>query len=953
MSATEDTLNEILSSYLRDHGVDITTHTSGQSPSGKRLPDFELHVGREVYYGEGEWLSTYHFGLLQALDFGDIPGAAGYFLLGYPDSLKKEITERRVNTPDPAELLKGSVFQRCLFGFPARRSDLRSVRVEHLADWIRSTTSGAPALPDPDEFRRLIQYSVNQLASYLPKGGAAPRLFEQVVATIPDRKDEEDAARKGTAYLLLNQVIFYRILASHAELGYAQLDPNSVRSPLDLKTLFDRVMVDDYHAIFRTNVVDLFPQRAFELIRAIARATTGLRPEEFTRELLGSLFHELIPDTVRHPVAAYYTIPSAARLLAKLAQVSGSKKVSDFACGSGTLLVASYEEKARTDSRENNQARHAAYLERELTGIDIMPFAAHLAVVQLALMNPTRWTNRVRVAVEDSLEKGPGDLIRSLERRAVSPQTRLPDFEAGAPPRQQTLKGAVSTDGVGTEFELNRPDIVIMNPPFSKKQYIGKSFRAHLATLFGDYAKYHRNDMGYWGYFLLQADRFLADRGRLALVLPNSLLRHQSLSGLRQLLRDRYRIDYIVGSAHRTAFSEDASWPDILLVATKTTDRSHPCHLAMLKVELSDENTKWFADRIVSGESSTELLIGQRPQSAFLAEDWLPLVPGAVLDQELLDLPRDAPVTSLSSLRGARLIQGIRMEKTSTFVNPVETLVSHRRKAKTRVEWLIESETSSHLTVKNAQTEVEVRIPKSVLTPATRSIAGHLSLQVESPPPDYAVAGRFKGDEVFWTSTKVESMLAERRKHLKSRTGRVVIAGYGNVNLGAEGTRLLAVMGKSRIVPTWSCWSLDLHAPDDAKVVTLWWNSCFHLLYLLHHRTEVEGTTVKWRQGILLSAPVLDPSKLTDAQRNVLVSYFDHHALDTMPPLKEQYENPPEGRTALDSLVAKCLGYDRGEIPARLNDLYVAISGQLGELAAKMKRRVLVRPQHSAAANGQ
>lgn len=765
MPVSEDTINDLVADYLRgEFDVDITTQPTGQIPAGRRKPDFELHWDGKTYFGEGEWLSSYGRGLQQALDFGEIPGASGWFLLGYPDEIKREVTQRRLGSADPATLLEGLTFRQCLLKGPGTPADLRQVRVEDLHAWIGSVLAARPSAPEPTEFIRLMHYVVGNLATFLPKTKGAARLFEHVVAMIPSKKDEEDAARTGAAYLLLNQLVFYRLLAGHTELGWPQMEPRSVKSPLDVKVYFDRVMQQDYHAIFKTNVIDLFPQRTFPFIQSLIKLVSELQPEAFTRTLLGTIFHQLIPEPVRKPVAAFYTQPPAARLLVGLAGVHGSDRVSDFACGSGTLLVAAYEAKSETDSRPNSQSRHATYLEEELTGIDIMPFAAHLAVVQLALMNPTQWTNRVQVAVDNSLEKRVGDVVRSLERHAVSPQTRLSHFAEEPEERVQTVRGAVSTNGAGSQFKLVPPQIVLMNPPFSRKQFISKEYRKELATSFVDEAKFHRNDMGYWGYFVLLADRFLPDGGKLALVISAALLREGSSASIREMLRSKYRIDYIVMSASRTAFSEDASFPDFLLVATKTTERSKPCRVAMLHAPLELERVDWLRTRIETGETAPEVTVATLAQDRFSADDWLPLVPGAVPDESSILLPKSAPVCCrLGSVSGLGLIQGVRMESGSEFANPADMLISSERSYQSRADWKTKREDARVVVAFNPEGAREVTIPRQALLPALRTISGSRRLEVRGRPPDYVVAERFPHDTEFWVTKNPEGMLIRRR----------------------------------------------------------------------------------------------------------------------------------------------------------------------------------------------
>jgi hypothetical protein len=954
MPITENTVNDLVADLLRSRGIDITTQTSARTVEGNRQPDFELHREGRVFFGEGEWMSTYADGVAQAVDYGDLPGASGYFLIAYPDEFRERITKRRATLSDPAALLEGLTLRNCLFKSEGHRADVRKVEIASLHSWISSVVAKGPSLPEREEFVSVMHSVVNRLTDYLPSADDYPRLFEHVVATIPQDETEKETARRAAAYLLMNQLMFYRMLSEHRELGYSPLEPKSVRGAPDVRVLFEEVMRRDYHAIFKTNVIDLFPGRAFPFIRSLLRLISDVRPEEFTHDLMGSIFHSLIPLSVRKPVAAYYTNPGAARLLVKLVGVSGNDSVGDLSCGSGTLLVAAYEAKAASDKRPDDQSRHATYLEHELTGVDIMPFAAHMAVVQLALLNPVQWTNRVQIAVDDSTEHKPGDLIRSIERSIRSPQTRLGEFDGSHPPRVDSRKGAVSADGIGTEFILTSQDVVLMNPPFTRKQFIKKGYREELRKLFGEYSRFVRNDMGYFGYFVLLADRFLVEQGgRLGLVLPAGFLRQESLAGLRKLLREKYRVRYLVMSKWKSAFSEDASFRDILLVATKTSDRSGPCIAAMVKRRLDGGNIEWVFDHLNQGAESEDVAIRKLDQNDLLSEDWLSLIPEAAPDLSTAKIPPDAPVCPLRKIPGATLIQGIRMESSSDYANTADTLLSTARDARTRADWLIVKQNRTSVEATDKDGVRRITVPKSVLEPATRSISGMNRLSVLRPP-DFVVVGRFSGDRQFWVTKNPNVMLSQRRKHVASRMGRVVLAGYGNVNLIRPGTHHLAVLSNPRIAPTWTCWSLDMSNLDDAKIVTLWWNSVFNLLHLLGKKIDVGGGVVKWRYETLLDTPVLDSRKLSPRAKEKLIREFDRLSRSDFPSLVDQYSKRDVLRSDLDRAVGVALGYKVKELDAILNDAYVTVTDELSQVAsmdrqdAEAKHRKTGRKRPSA-----
>ncbi len=83
-----------MASYLRERNLGIVTQISGRVPYGRRQPDFELNNGITLY-GEGEWLSSYLEGYNQAIEFGDIPDASGYFVIGYPDELRHRVKQHQ------------------------------------------------------------------------------------------------------------------------------------------------------------------------------------------------------------------------------------------------------------------------------------------------------------------------------------------------------------------------------------------------------------------------------------------------------------------------------------------------------------------------------------------------------------------------------------------------------------------------------------------------------------------------------------------------------------------------------------------------------------------------------------------------------------------------------------------------------------------------------------------
>ncbi len=118
-------------------------------------------------------------------------------------------------------------------------------------------------------------------------------------------------------------------------------------------------------------------------------------------DLTGRIFQRLIAD--RKYLATFYTLPASAALLARLAvakmedvdwsdaEAIGRLKIGDFACGTGALLSAVYEQIAARHERVggNAAALHRVMMEDVLYGCDVMPSAVHITGSTLSGMEPS------------------------------------------------------------------------------------------------------------------------------------------------------------------------------------------------------------------------------------------------------------------------------------------------------------------------------------------------------------------------------------------------------------------------------------------------------------------------------------------------------------------------------------------------------------------------------------
>lgn len=934
---TENTVNTLVAQYLAEEQIPILAQTS-ELRTGHGIPDFVVK-GESTLFGEGEWSSKYADGLLQAANYGDSPGADGYFLLAYPESLRKQVTREWRQHPSDLTAILGGVTYRGVLKVGKEPARPWRGLLEEIPKWLKDGIARRPQPPDPDEFLSTVQELVENLALDLPLTVEWPRLFEHADSVLDMDPGQPEYRRRAAAYLLLDQIVFYRILQ---ERGFPELKPAAIDTPLDLKrNYFDQVLKENYHAIFDLDIASKIPTSVASEIRKLVRVINVLQPEQFTRDLLGNIFHRLIPGEVRKPVAAFYTNVAAARLLAKLSIEKPNEKVADLACGSGTLLMAAYDRKAELLAKPVDESTHRQYVERDLTGVDIMSFAAHLAVVQLALRNPAHFTDKARIAVYNSISLGPGSPIRPIEEAVVGTRPLEAWSREGYSPRR-VKRGAISSEGTGKGFSMEAVDVVLMNPPFTRKQSIPRESRERMNKNLKEYADFIDNGMNLSPYFLLLADRFLRPGGRIAMVLPDSILDQDSASKVRSFLADKYAIEFIIRAGHRLAFSEDASFLEILLVARKRRRGSdgRPCVAVHLGLKPTEFNAGEIADslRAVSSQqlSSTEtekfatqtgseLLI--IPQSRFADEtNWVKLLPHAeIAGFELPDSPKLAPLKSVVS----KVTQGLRFNKMEGIWDPDTTYLSIPRAAKVRSRWEVISESPTEIEAYNKDRGLKVRVPRGVLRGSTRSASGMPTLEI-SRPWDYTVMGRFPNDEQFWASPNADSIVARRLTKYVDKETYLIAAGRNNVDLRSDTTHFIGFVSPERIAPPWQFWCLKTKSLTDAKILGLWWNSTMHLAQLFLSRGRGMGTYGGWEKGDLEPLLVLDPSTLTETETRILLETYGKWATVGFPSLRRQLEEPYAGRLAIDRALCQALGVEPEAVG--LPGLYVELLGRIDRL---------------------
>jgi type I restriction-modification system DNA methylase subunit len=385
------------------------------------------------------------------------------------------------------------------------------------------------------------------------------------------------------SYILMSQILFFRLLHKANSSMFPAPSSRPITSEV-LRKAFTRVLDVNYRPIYEIDVLDFVPRSfledTFDLI-------WGLEVEGVRYEIPGRLFHQLMPFQIRKLLAAFYTKPPAASMLARLTIDKSEQTVFDPACGSGTILVEAYKRKASLFKKEGHTGNpHKQFCENDIFGADIMPFAVHLASANLAALDPTIIIDRTQIMHHDSLSLVPGE-------KYATGITQLGLF-------QQTPMGYKNS---GEKYAISVPkmDVILMNPPFTKVERGIRNLYKGGKTPLIDMEKFRKfcgGEVGLWGHFVCLADFFVKENGVLGAVLPINLLRGES-ENVRKILFENWTPECIVKLTRNFGFSEGAAYRDILFVAKrKKATESHRVRFCLIKkkfAELSESKIEQIA----------------------------------------------------------------------------------------------------------------------------------------------------------------------------------------------------------------------------------------------------------------------------------------------------------------------------------------------------------------------
>ena len=762
------------------------------------------------------------------------------------------------------------------------------------------------------------------------------------------RNNEENntVALNLISYLIINQILFYHMFSVKSQLIPELQEIDSIT---DLKKQFDNITEIDYKAIYQINIVEKLPENE-DIINAfneIINIFKLVKPELINHDLMGRLFHDLLPYETRKILASFYTNPVAGDILAGLCIDNEDDNVIDPACGSGTLLVSSYNRKRELT---NNDDYHEKFVEEQLTGIDIMPFATHLTAVNLSSQSIETTTESLNIAVMDSLSLSKELKNRNvfrLENFSQGFQTTLHLFSDDSEGREYVssdVTGAVSPDGEDSDFKItkNSFDVCIANPPFSDREKLPNYYLEVLRN-YTELTQYCGSQVNLWGYFLALATLLLKEGGILGFVIPINIFRGNATQKIRDFLLNNFTLKYVVKTGKNTAFSENASLRDVLVVAEyKEPPEDNKFDFVIINEHL--HNLK-FSD----AKNISEFIKGNKFSSGGIELDII-----SYNQSELQESSENLmPYFGLMSTDSGQTLGNfnsfvhqkfgdilIKMEKRMALegFRPVPAgssqmlfITNGFKENRTKKGFLIlddENENEVTAYIKNYDdrkfTFKKDTLYKSIRTATdvnTLNIENKLDYLITEPSDDY--------DELL-------SITSIRNKHrwsysrysaeLDSKWTNMVTSRRFRPN--SKNTYLFAFYSEEEFVPN-NIFKIITLKEEEAKINTLYLNSVMGILNLILLKEQTTEAYTDIQQGDLNQFDIIDVSKLDDNTKRELLELYDEMKDKEFDSLTTQFEQETQSRVMLDTKLLLALGFSRNEITQLLPEVYKAIAFEL------------------------
>ena len=710
-------------------------------------------------------------------------------------------------------------------------------------------------------------------------------------------------------FILFDAAVFHEVIAgSHPQIASLRQAANCSSVQTFLDEQWREIRRIDYAPVFdiALAVLESFPSSVTSdgilktiCVSALEIVSSGIL---LRHDFMGRLYHKLLLRTTGHFYATYYTSVPAATLLSTLAlrtpndswQLGSLEDIEKFrvidpACGSGTLLSASYTALkdgyvlARPERLELARL-HKMLIEQVIYGWDVLGFAGHLTLTTLALhFNEVNIRRSNIYALKDGVDPSGRAYLGSLE--FLSPQTSLQGLSFGAEAERVSLDSPNYANIAAADY-----DLVVMNPPFSRSArpnlkfgYASKEERTIMSRSLSDLAKRNAivgaSQAGLGAFFMvLGLTMSKREDSRIAIVIPRSMLSGVSWAKVRDKYLAECEIEYVVSNYDPSEsgsgvepwnWSERTAIGEVLIVARKTTkpaSERFTTYIGLWRKPANDVEATLVANQAV--RASRELV-------------------GTLVDWKYAPLSvQHLPVGALYRV-------------------PQQTLERN---------WLAPC-VFAEPELNRISLMFATELPRMTMLPSIASSMGADIKQVkdafeeqDAPSAARLVVGH-QGDMATLLITPEKMKYGRPKKGPKSielhqrRASALLLA--DRPHLSTE--RLIAMSASEPVLAT-AFWELQLNDACWNSAILLWLNSTYGLLQYLGSAECSMGDHFQMKKGQMETMPVLDPRQMEDSALIQADAVLERVALEPFPVFPRQFADAATGvglRSEIDTFFAE------------------------------------------------
>jgi len=416
------------------------------------------------------------------------------------------------------------------------------------------------------------------------------------------------------AYRLIARILFYQTLRRYRS-DLPQMDIsglNSAAANQKLREFFEEARQIDWQAVFEEDFPDSvsLPDLAIEELAKLIQDLNRYNFSNMPQDIIGAVFEELIPYEERHRLGQYFTREDLVDFINAFCIRTREDYVLDPTCGTGTFLTRAYDKMKILGQREHRR------LLAQLWGVDIAPFPAELATINLFRQNLSDYANFPRILPKDFFEIRVGQSFwfpppkASLDSSFNLIEQELPTFDAavGNFPyiRQELINRRVPHYKNSLEKILKEEWLLDFPEAFTISK---EELAEYKRTKKIDYSKVEFRLSGQadiYAYLFFHTGRFIRDGGRMGFVTSNAWLDVAYGYELQRFLLNNFKIIAILESRCEPWFEDSAVNTIVTIVERCSNKEERDDHLAKfvkVKKKLSqlipwdmklDAQRRWF-----------------------------------------------------------------------------------------------------------------------------------------------------------------------------------------------------------------------------------------------------------------------------------------------------------------------------------------------------------------------